>query len=69
MTGIWYKKDDGDKVWWLDIQDNIGTMVFSFDRKKKFYLFRDYPYKLTKQEKEIFDKDQPFWADFFRGRK
>jgi len=29
------------------------------------FLFEDYPKKFTKEEKELFDKENPFWADFF----
>lgn len=63
----WYK-EEGSDIWWLD-DDNIGTWTFSFDRKKQFVLFRDYPYKLTKEEIEIFKKNEPYWADFFSDRE
>ena len=60
--GVWFKKKPGDKVWFLaNGEDNI---VFSFDRVHKFCLYRDYS-KMTKEQKEIFDKENPFWADFF----
>lgn len=62
----WRKDSEGDKVWWLDDPDHIGIYIFSFDKEKKFYLFGDYPEKLTAEEKAIFDDDQPFWAEFFR---
>ena len=32
-------------------------------------MFRDYPYKLTKEQKQFFDKENPEWADFFKDRK
>ena len=62
------KKNDADQVWWVD-SDSIGEHLFSFDKKKVFNLFRDYPWQLSKEEKEIFDKENPFWANFFRDRK
>ncbi|RLK64053.1 hypothetical protein D3H64_00540 [Atopobacter sp. AH10] len=65
----WYKKDPSDKIWWLDNPEVIGEWVFSFDKKKKFNMFRDYPYKLTLEQKEIFDKENPFWKDFFKDRQ
>lgn len=65
----WHKKKETDLVWWLDKSENIGEHVFSFDKKTKFNLFKDYPYKLTPEQKEIFDKENPYWANFFRDRK
>ncbi len=64
----WCKKKETDVVWWLDDPDSVGGMVFSFDKKTKFNLFADYPYKLTPEQKEIFDKENPYWANFFRDR-
>ena len=63
---FWYKRNPTDKIWWLD--DDRDQMVFSFDRIQKFYLFSAYPYKLTREQKEIFDKENPFWADYFKSR-
>ena len=66
--GNWYKENPTDKIWWLNNPDVKGEFVFSFDKKKSFNLFADYPWKLTAEEKAIFDKENPRWADFFRGR-
>ena len=52
-------------MWWLVIPYDKGTFVFSFNKKEKFYLFRDYPQKLTKEQKEMFDKENPFWKEYF----
>lgn len=65
----WYKNEPTDKVWWLDDPETIGEFVFSFDKKELFNLFQDYPYKLTKKQLEIFDKENPFWAEFFADRR
>ena len=46
-----------------------GDHVFSFDKKKGYWLFRDYPWALSQREKEIFDKENPYWKDFFRARQ
>lgn len=67
MPSRWYKEKPTDKVWWLDNSSEVkGEFVFSFDKKEKFYLYRDY-HKLTKEQKAIFDKENPFWAEFFGG--
>ena len=66
----WYKENDGDNVWWLDNGDEIkGVMIFSFDTIKQYNLFQDYPHNMKPDEVEVFDKENPFWADFFKDRK
>ena len=66
---IWYKENENDKVWWLDNRgDAIGERIFSFDKKKTYNLFADYPHKLSAKQKEVFDKENPFWADYFSDR-
>ena len=64
-----YKNNPDDKIWWIDNPDTIGEWLFSFDKKKIFNMFEDYPFKLSKEEKAIFDKENPYWADFFKDRK
>ena len=64
-----YKKRKKDKIWWVDNTEEIGVWLFSFDKKKIFNMFADYPHKLTKEQKEIFDKENPYWADFFKDRQ
>lgn len=69
-----YKEHSSDKVWWVneyyeDSYQTKGPLLISFDKKKIFNLFSDYPHALTKEQKELFDKENPFWADFFKDRK
>lgn len=64
----WIKRNDSDKIWWRCTPGVIGELVFSFDQIKQFYLFRDYPCNLTREQKEIFDKENPFWADYLRPK-
>ena len=64
-----YKENPKDKVWWTGKFGVMGEILFSFDKKKVYNLFEDYPHNLTPEEKEIFDKENPFWEEFFRGRK
>lgn len=64
----WYKENETDAVWWYDNPEEKGVWLFSFDRETVFNLFSDYPYKLTSEQKEAFDKENPYWADFFKDR-
>lgn len=64
-----YKNNPDDKIYWVDDPDLIGVWEFSFDKKKIYNMFEDYPYNLTKEEKEIFDAENPDWRKFFDDRK
>lgn len=68
MLSDFYKENPTDKVWWVSNIDTFGEHLFSFDKKVIFNLFRDYPHNLTKEQKEIFDKENPYWANFFKWR-
>ena len=68
MLSDFYKNKPTDKIWWTRNLDMVGEHLFSFDKKKIFNLFRDYPHALSKEQKEIFDKENPFWKDFFKDR-
>lgn len=64
-----YKENPTDNVWWVDDPDAKGVWEFSFDKKTVFNLFSDYPYKLTDAQKQVFDKENPYWVDFFKDRQ
>lgn len=65
----WYKDDPNNKIWWLDNgNEQTGVFVFSFDKKTRYNLFADFPYKLTDEQKLIFIEENPRWAYFFRDR-
>ncbi|WP_300357023.1 hypothetical protein [Fusobacterium sp.] len=68
MKSDFYKENKDDTIWWVNDLDTKGEFLFSFDKKKIYNLFADYPYNLTKEEKEIFDKENPYWAEFFKDR-
>lgn len=68
MLSDFYKNNPDDKIWWKEDLDKIGEFIFSFDKKKEYNLFRDYPQALTKEEKEIFDSENPYWRDFFKDK-
>lgn len=62
------KNNPDDMIWWVDNPENIGEWLFTFDKVNVFNMFRDYPERLTKKQKEIFDKENPEWANFFKDR-
>ena len=68
QSNKFYKENPTDAIWWVDNSEVDGEFLFSFDRKNIFNLFRDYPQKLTAEQKKIFDKENPYWADFFSDR-
>ena len=68
QKGRWMKDKESNQIWWLVDTGIIGEWIFSFDKVHEFNMFEDYPYKLTKEQKEIFDKENPYWADFFKDR-
>ena len=68
VSDRWYKNDDSDRIWWKET-DCVGEWIFSFDKKTEFNVFRDYPKKLTSEQKKIFDEENPHWAEFFKDRQ
>lgn len=76
MLSEFYKQNDTDLIWWAEDGEMIdgvwnpqdGVFLFSFDKKTVFNLFEDYPAKLNPEQKRIFDRENPYWADFFRKR-
>ncbi len=63
------KNNPSDLIWWVDNPERVGEWLFTFDKVNIFNMFRDYPDKLTKRQKELFDKENPNWAAFFADRK
>ncbi len=68
MKYDFYKNNESDTIFWVDNTDCVGKWLFSFDKKKIYNMFSDYPWKLTPEEKAIFDRENPEWADFFKDR-
>lgn len=48
-----YKNNESDKIWWVDNPETVGEWLFSFDKKRIFNMFRDYPHELTPKQKNI----------------
>jgi hypothetical protein len=67
QSNKFYKEHEDDQIWWIDSECR-GEWLFSFDRKKVFNMFQDYPHELTPEQKAIFDKENPYWADYFKER-
>ena len=54
---------------WVNDRSQKGQFQFTFDGKTIFNLFRDYPHALTDEQKQIFDRENPYWAEFFKDRQ
>lgn len=54
-----YQDEDNEKIWWVDNYDRIGEFIFTFDKEHFYNFFADCPQKLTKEEWEIFKKEEP----------
>lgn len=69
MQNKWFKNEETDTIWWLDNGDEKkGIFIFSFDQKKQYNLFEDYPHNMKPEEVVIFNNENPFWQDFFKER-
>lgn len=69
QSNKFYKNSPGDKIWWVNNPETVGEWLFSFDKKKVFNMFADYPHNLTAEQKAIFDKENPYWKEFFSDRQ
>lgn len=63
-----YKNKPTDTIWWVE-SEHVGEHLFTFDKKRIFNLFAEYPWKLSIKEKAIFDKENHEWAEYFKDRK
>ena len=63
-----YKNKLSDKIWWVDVNDQVGLHLFTFDKQKYYSIFPDYQ-SLSTEKKKIFDEENPYWADFFKSKK
>jgi len=63
-----YKENKKDKLYQVDHIGYIGELLFSFDKKTIYNLWEDYPTNMTGEEIKILNKEQPYWANFFKSR-
>ena len=74
---VFEKRNKKDKIYWVDhflsykskfdFGDRMmGELLVSFDRYRIFNLWCDYPWKFTPEQKALFDKENPYWADSFK---
>jgi hypothetical protein len=64
-----YKSDESLKIWRVETPDRKGEFLFTFDCRKGFKFFHDYPEKLTDEEIAIFEKEYPELAALKQPRK
>ncbi len=62
-----YKEHKKDKIWWVDLYNSDGGMLFSFDKKKVYSVFGGEPYDFTEEQEAIFIKENPMLASFFKS--
>ena len=68
MLSDFYKNNDADVIWWVTDTEHTGRFLFSFDKKTLFNLFEDYPENLSEEQIAIFNRENPYWRDFFKAR-
>ncbi|HCJ90592.1 MAG TPA: hypothetical protein DHV71_01700 [Acidaminococcaceae bacterium] len=64
MTAKWDKSAPESRVWWKETPGVTGELIFSFDKKKEYSFYRDFPEKLTPEELKIFREDEPVLGKF-----
>ena len=65
-----YQRMHNKKIYWVHYEDDrLGYLDISFDKIHILNLWSDYPSKFTKEQIEIFKEEEPYWAEFFDGRK
>ena len=60
------EREEGEQIYWLDIYDCFGLMVFSFDKETLYNFHSEYD-ELTPEQKAIFRKENPTLAELKEG--
>ena len=69
MTTGFYKRKESDTIWWINDTEMVESLYFTFDKKKLYTPFRDYPNNMTEEEIRIFEKENPDYVDYYSYRK
>ena len=64
-----YKASADRKIWQVETPNKKGEFLFTFDKKKVFNFFKDYPEKLSDDEIAIFEIEYPELAALKQPRK
>ena len=62
MGRVFYKNNPQSRIWRVTDSKGLGSILFSFDKKKVYDFFQDYPQELSEEEKNIFDNEYPVLA-------
>lgn len=65
-----YQREHNKKIYWVYYPDGrIGNLDISFDKVHILSLWEDYPSNFTKEQIKAVKEEEPYWADFFKGRE
>ena len=62
---MWYVEEIDENG---NILETEGPFLVTFDKETVYNVWTDYPDKMKPEEVQIFQKECPFWADFFSDR-
>ena len=65
---IFSKEKRTSQIWSVEDLNYIGGVLFSFDKKTIYNFWEDYPDNLTHEQKALFDKEFPYWKNFYEGK-
>jgi len=61
-----FYREEGDQIWDVEKKEReFGQIYFTFDQKKVYEFYKDYPNALTPEERAVFDKENPILAELF----
>lgn len=66
-NNYYYKRKETDTILWTNGDEFLldDGPFFTFDKKTFYTIFRDYPHNLTKEQLEIFDRENPDYAEWY----